>query len=326
MDERPRDPVSAGQVGRLRLVARALAAYLLDTIAIARGGSDVLDTLLASAIIQANVADIGRHADVQVAFAEAEAPPPDEMRRPVSMNALAASLNLPFETVRRRVRAMVDQGFCRAVNGGVIVPAAVLAEPGRAQAAALGYERLRALYYQLSDLGLLDRLPPPTVDLAPGVVPFRAVSRLVGAFVLRFVESVSRAGGPVDALILLEIFRSNTEAFTADQRGGEGWEAGDMVDDARRRPVSVNEVARRIGMPAETVRRHVRRMAGRGWVVRVQDGFIVPARALSLPAVFPALATTGGNLQRLFGSLSQLGVLRIWDEARQGAPPQAAAG
>ncbi|MFN3585852.1 winged helix-turn-helix domain-containing protein [Phenylobacterium sp.] len=319
------NPGNDGQIGRLRLIARALAAYLLDTIAIARGDSDVVDTLLASAIIQANIADIVRHADVQVAFAEADAPPPDEMRRPVSMNALANSLNLPFETVRRRVKAMAADGFVRFVDGGVIVPTAVLADPAYAVAAFRGYERLRAFYYQLSDLGLLDDLPPPTVDLAPGVMPFRAVSRLVGTFVLRFVETVSRAGGPADALILLEIFRSNTEHLTAEHRGGEGWEAKDMADDALRKPVSVSEVARRIGMPAETVRRHVRRMAGAGWVVRTRDGIIIPAQALALPAVFPALLTTGGNLQRLFGSLSQLGVLRIWDEVRESRPPQVAA-
>jgi len=323
--EGPLKPGNDGQIGRLRLVARALAAYLLDTIAIARGDSDVVDTLLASAIIQANVADIGRHADVQVAFAESDAPPPDEMRRPVSMNALASSLNLPFETVRRRVKAMADDGFVRFVGGGVIVPAAVLSDPGHALSAVRGYERLRAFYYQLSDLGLLDDLPPPTVDLAPGVVPFRAVSRLVGTFVLRFVESVSRAGGPADALILLEIFRSNTEHFTPERRGAEGWEAKDMVDDALRKPVSISEVARRIGMPGETVRRHMRRMTAQGWVIRVESGFIVPAQALTLPAVFPALMTTGGNLQRLFGSLSQLGVLRIWDEVRESHPPQVAA-
>jgi DNA-binding Lrp family transcriptional regulator len=323
--DRPRNPGDDGQIGRLRLVARALAAYLLDTIAIARGESDVLDTLLASAIIQANIADIGRHADVQVAFAETDAPPPDEMRRPVSMNALASSLNLPFETVRRRVRAMVDEGFCRIVDGGVIVPAAVLSEPGHALSAVRGYERLRAFYYQLSDLGLLDDLPPPTVNLAPGVVPFRAISRLVGTFVLRFVESASRAGGPADALILMEIFRSNTEHLGAERRGAEGWEARDMVDDALRKPVSVSEVARRIGMPGETVRRRVRAMAAQDWVVRAEGGLIIPARALVLPAVFPALMTTGGNLQRLFGALSQLGVLRIWDEVRDSHPPQVAA-
>ena len=314
-------PAGDGAIGRLRVLSRLTGAFLLDTVQIARGASDPLDTLLASAIIQANVADIQRHADVLVAFAESDAPPPDSLRRPVSINAVAASLNLPFETVRRRIGAMARDGFVRFVDGGVIVPAQALSEPRYAVDAYRGYERLRAFYYDLSDLGLLGELPPPTVELAPGVVPVRAVARLVGAYVLRVAEAIARIGDLWDGLILFEVFRSNTEHWSADVRGQEGTAAADMPPDAMRRPVSVGFVARRLGMSPETVRRHVLGMIDRGFIVRTAGGLIVPAEALARPAVFPSLAVSAANLHRLMAALSQLGVLAVWDSVRETCPP-----
>ena len=312
-------------VGRLRVASRLTAAYLLDSIAIARGEAHVLDALLASAIIQANVAEISQHADLAVSFAETDSLPTDDLRRPVSMNAVASSLNLPFETVRRRVSAMVQDGFCRFVDGGVIVPSEILAQPEYFVAAFKGYERLRAFYYQLRDLGLLPDLPPPTVDLAAGTFPVRAVTRLVGSYVLRIVEAMGMAGAIVegnlvDALVLMEVFRSNVEHLSHVQRGGEGFDPVDMVSDRQRVPVSISTVARRLGLPHETVRRRVTGLVKRGVCARTPGGLIIPARTLAHPALRQQLAGNAANLQRLFSSLARLGVLQVWD----GLPSNAA--
>lgn len=305
-------------IGRLRVTSRLTAAYLLDTVAIVRGEGHVLDTLLASAIIQANVADIHRHADLQVQFAETDALPDDGMRRPVSINALAASLALPFETVRRRVGGMVRSGYCAQVDGGVIVPTAVLAQPQYYVQAFRAYERLRRFYYELRDLGLLPELPPPSVDLAGGVFPVRAVTRLAGAYVLRIVEMIGSVGtlaegDLVDSLILLEVFRSNVEHIPPHERGGEGFEPGDMVGDGYRRPVAVSALARRVGLPLETVRRRSTALMARGACRRVSGGLIVPGAALATSLLHRSLAGNASNLARLFGSLSRLGVLQVWD-------------
>lgn len=310
-------------IGRLRVTSRLTAAYVLDTVAIVRGGEGhVIDTLLGSAIIQANVAEISQHADLQVQYAESDALPTDEMRRPVSMNALATSLGIPFETVRRRVSAMVKSGHCAFVDGGVIVPTAVLARPDYYVQAFRAYERLRAFYYSLRDLALLPELPPPSVDLAGGTFPVRAVSRIAGSYLLRIVEVMGAAGtlaegDLVDTLILLEIFRSNIEHLSPEQRGGEGFEAGDMIHDHQRRPVAVSALARRVGLPLETVRRRVAALMKRGSCRRVSGGLIIPADALANTTLPRALAGNATNLQRLFSSLSRLGVLQVWD----GLPP-----
>jgi DNA-binding Lrp family transcriptional regulator len=301
---------------RLRLASRLAVAFLLDVIAIARGERHVLDTLFISAIIQANVQEITRRADLQVAYAESDDPPPDELRRPVTMNALASSLELPFETVRRRVQRLVAEGVVRHVEGGVIVPTAVLAQPEYYENGFRGYERLRAFYYQLSDLGLLRDLPPPSADLAGGTVPVRAVARLAGAYVLRVVETLGSIGDLIDGLIVLEVFRSNIEHVSSDLRGGEGFESADMLADEQRRPISVLALAARLGIPHETARRHVMSLIEKDILLRVRGGLIVPAQGLTRPQMRPALLANAGNMQRLFGALSQLGVLRIWDAVR----------
>lgn len=313
-------------MGRLRVTSRLTAAYLLDTVAIVRGGEGhVLDTLLASAIIQANVAEISQHADLQVHYAESDALPTDEARRPVSMNALATSLGVPFETVRRRVSAMVKSGHCAFVDGGVIVPTEVLSRPKYYGEAFRAYERLRRFYYELRDLGLLPELPPPSVDLAGGTFPVRAVSRLAGAYVLRIVEMMGSVGtlaegDLVDTLILLEVFRSNVEHLPPEQRGGEGFETGDMIRNEQRRPVAVSVLARRVGLPLETVRRRASALAARGACRRVRGGLILPAEVLANSLLHRSLAGNATNLARLFGSLSRLGVLQVWDSL---PPPEA---
>lgn len=306
---------------RLRLIGRLAAAYMLDSAQIARGGGDVIDTLLAAAIIQANVQGISSRADLQLAYAGGDQLPPDELRRPVSVNALASSLNLPFETVRRRVRKMERDGFCRVQAAGVIVPTAVLQDPKYAVDAFRGYERLRSFYYELNDLGLLRDLPAPSVDLASGTVPFRAVARISGAYILRLVEALSLIGDMTDALIVLEVFRSNMEHLPLEPTGGEGFSIDDLPVDSLRRPISAARLAARLGFPQETVRRHLSRLVERGLCARVKGGLIVPAEALTRPNLRAALAANASNIQRLFGALSQLGVLRIWDAARMpGAP------
>jgi DeoR/GlpR family transcriptional regulator of sugar metabolism len=63
------------------------------------------------------------------AFAVAEGTPPDEMRQPVSVYALAKSLSMPYETTRRYVARLVEEGLCIKVVGGILVPGSVLSTP-----------------------------------------------------------------------------------------------------------------------------------------------------------------------------------------------------
>jgi DNA-binding transcriptional ArsR family regulator len=303
--------------GERRRVANRLAiAYVLDTISLARGERHLLDALLASTIVQANTVGVSRQADLQVTYAAAEEVVPDTMRRPVSINALAESLGLPFETVRRRVGGLMAQQICVTVDGGLVVPGAVLNGPAYVGAAFAGYERLRRLHRELLTLGLLQDLPPPSVGFRDGVVPLRTVARLATDFVLRFVELVMAHFGEVqDTLLFVSIIRWNTEDLGPEFSGGPGGRAEDFPPDAVRKPVTTAALARHIGLPAETVRRHLVALEARG-LCRAEGrrGFIVPAEVLARPEAQAVMDDNWRNLQRLFTALAQLGVLKVWDE------------
>ncbi|MFC3070378.1 helix-turn-helix domain-containing protein [Phenylobacterium soli] len=298
-------------------MSRLSVECILDLVAIRRNGRNVLDMLLTAAIVQANLAEINRRADLQMTYADVGAVVPDELRRPIHLLAIANSLGAPFETVRRRVKAMVDDGLCRLGPDGVIIPAEVLTSPVNVATGLRAYERMRTFYYQLMDAGLLADLPPPSVGLTADATPLRAVGRLLFDYVLRVVDTL----GPItpdllDRLIFLEIFRENVEGFPVEVVGGDTLEARDMVPDADRRPIVIRTLADRLGLPLETVRRHVAALVAEGVCERRETGLIVPSTALGRPPVRAAIQANAANLHRLFAGLSQLGVLRLWDAMR----------
>jgi hypothetical protein len=317
----------AERVQAARLASRLTMSFLLDMISLARGDRHVLDTLLISATLQANVAPIQRQGDLQVTYASVDEAPPDELRRPISVNALANSLGLPFETVRRRVKGLVSRGVFVMSDAGVIVPSAYLSSPETIKNGLLGYERLRRFYYDLRDLGLIGALAPPSVRMEGGALPMRTAMRHASAFVLRIIEIMMRhEGDALNVLIMLQVFCANTEDFTPDMIGGDTLEERDMVRDNLRKPVRPSTLARRLGLPDETIRRHVEDMVARGTLVRAPGGLILPAAALSRANVRAGMVDNIANLQRLFSGLSQLGVLAIWDQLNPvAAAPTAAA-
>ncbi|MET0273034.1 MAG: hypothetical protein ABW360_08595, partial [Phenylobacterium sp.] len=97
------DPLSASE-HRARAVGELSLAFLLDQVTTSIGDLRPRDALLVLAINQANIAPLTRQPDTRRRYGSLEAAAPDEARRPVSVNAVAGSLGLPFETVRRRVR------------------------------------------------------------------------------------------------------------------------------------------------------------------------------------------------------------------------------
>ena len=315
------DDATAGRHAQTaRLIARLGTGFVVDLMQLAHKDLPVLDALLVSAISQANVGPINQQADLQIAFADAQSPPPDELRRPITINAVASSLGLPFETVRRRVKGLVAQGICIYRDGGVIAPAAIFSSPSYLQDAFTAYERLRAFYYELRDRGLIGPLPQPTVKLDAGSFPIRTVVRLVSDYVLRVIEVLMRRlGDALDVVIVLKVFDLNTRGIGPEVLGGPGATAADMISDARRTPVRSTELARELRMPQETIRRHLASLIEGGLLARVRGGLIIPGAALAQPGTVDALTENVANLMRLFGSLSQLGVLQIWDDL---SPPQ----
>jgi len=302
----------------IRLVTRLAVPCTLDGALAGRRERDFLDALILMAVVQANVGPIMRDPALQRAYAGADEPPPDELRRPVSVNAVAHSLRLPYETVRRRIARLAAAGACEASAAGIIVPARELATPEHTLALMAVWDQIRRLYLVLRDHGLIDEM----LSRSEGELwvanaaepPLRAVIRVASDYLLRTIDSITRhLGGMIPGIIWFAILRANTEDLPATDGGGATPSLADFIADSRRRPVSVVEIARRLGAPHETVRRYVAGLVADGLCRRVRGGLIVPADVLARPAAVKVMRHNFADLQRMFTGFARLGVLADWD-------------
>jgi len=301
----------------IRVAARLANGFALDLVKLGGFGRDVIDGLLLAAITQANVAQITRNPELQRQYATLDDAPPDELRRPVSISATANSLRIPFETARRRVTALVAAGIVKSTPKGVIVPQAPMNSPFYRMGATANYALVRNLYYRLRGIGLLEDLPRPNgPPFDPEKPPIRLVIRLSSDYLLRLAEPLNhRIGDLVTALILLDTIQANTEHFTDEEGGADDaeWTAEGFMPDHLRKPVRAATLSQRLGIPQETVRRHLNRLAKADQCERVEDGYVVPGRVLARETYVQYYLDNQSHLHRLYSGLADFGVLSEWE-------------
>lgn len=296
---------SGALVQQDRRLARYAFAFLLDEMANGVAGLEPLDGLLVLAINQANIVPLTRDPAARARYGHIHAPAPDTERRPVSINAIAASLGLPFETTRRRIKRLIATGVCAASPEGVIVPASFLVSPVYVQSVLLGHERLRRFYVELRDAGLLESLPPPAY--ADDDIPVRAAARLLADYVLRAAEGLMReAGNAVSALTLV--------ALLAVALAAEDDEPG-----RPHRPTPVKAIADQLRLPAETVRRHAASFVEEGICIRTSAGLVLPPESLERQGLRLLFADDARHVGRLMAGLAERGVIRAWEQAEVSA-------
>ena len=287
---RPPEPLS-----RDRALARLSFAFLLDEVRQGVAGLKPLDALLVLAINQANIAPLTRDPAARARYGQLEAPAPDHERRPVSINAIAASLGLPFETVRRRVKGLCAGGVCSIGAEGVVVPASFLGSPAYLQSVMTGHERLRRFYFELKAAGLADGLPASAYP-PEEVVPVRAAARLLSDYILRVIEGLMReAANVVSLMILIALV--------------------DAALDEPPRSLSASGLSRALRLPMETVRRHLSLLQDEGLCVRGGAGAAMTPEVLERPGLKLLLAENAANVQRLLTGLAERGVVAAWESA-----------
>ncbi len=301
----------------IRVAARLANGFALDLVKLGGFGRDVIDGLLMAAISQANVAQITRNAELQRAYATLDQPPPDELRRPVSVSAIANSLRIPFETARRRISSLVDLGAVRTAERGVIIPTAPLNSPFYRMGAEAHYALVRNLYFRLRGIGLLEDLPRPAAGAFDAEhPPVRLVVRLSSDYLLRLAEPITiHMGDLVTGLVLMDTIHANTEHLDDGQGGQDdaAWTEDGFVPDNLRRPVRTTTLAERLGIPQETVRRHIHRLVETGRCERNANGYVVPARVLARQPFVQYMLDNQSHLHRLYAALGDFGVLAEWE-------------
>lgn len=301
----------------MRVAGRLANGFALDVVKLGGFGRDVVDGVLMAAIRQANIAQINRSPQLQRAYATLDEPPPDELRRPVSISAIANSLRIPFETARRRIASLIKVGAVQTTPNGVIVPTDQLNLPFYRIGAEAQYALVRGLYFRLRGIGLLDDLPRPNgPPFDPEHPPVRLVVRLSSDYLLRLAEPISlHVGDLVSGLILMDVIQANTEHLP-DSEGGEAdgdWSPEGFVADRLRKPVRVATLSERLGIPPETVRRHLTRLVNQDRCERGEDGYRVPSRILARRPFIQFMVDNQSHLHRLFAGLADFGVLSEWE-------------
>ena len=299
----------------MRVAARLANGFALDLVKLGGFGRDVVDGLLLAAISQANVAQITRSPELQ--RLRRLDPAAGRAAPAVSISAIANSLRIPFETARRRIAALVDLGIVKSVPRGVIIPMGPLNSPFYRMTAEAHYLLVRTLYFRLRGIGLLEDLPRPNgPPFDPEHPPVRLVIRLSADYLLRLAEPLNmHVGDLVSGLIMMEVIQANTEHLP-DSEGGEAdgdWSPEGFVPDEQRKPVRVAALSQRLGIPQETVRRHLTRLVKEDRCERSGDGYLISSRILARDLFIQLMVDNQSHLHRLFTGLADFSVLSEWE-------------
>lgn len=277
------------------------------------GSGDALSAILVLSIIDANLSHIVRDPVLALRHAAPDNPPPDEIRRPISVRALAASLRIPYDTARRRVADLVIRDQCVRVPAGVYVPARALRTPENLAALSDTLRSVRRLHADL-------KAAAPEFDPTGGVTPIeglvipaspeRLAARFAGEYQLRFAERLAQTVGDLGrGLILMAIMQANAEPMLSDPLlARRHSSAANPPPDELLAPIPVLTVATQLGLPFETVRRNVNRLIWAGVARRVRGGVIAPHAFLDYEGSRRALVAHTKDVQRSYGSMARLGL------------------
>jgi DNA-binding Lrp family transcriptional regulator len=265
-----------------RPTAALAARFVVDVACLSRIDGDLLAPLILTTVAQANQAALLRDAALQQQYGSADAGLPDHLRRPITINAVAHSLALPFETVRRRVGQMAAAGLLIASGEGLIAPQAIVTS---AAYLAVQGSRVSRLSRLLADLA---QAPGSEVDpaLAGAVLQWpRAADRLLADYVLRTYGAMAELAPSV--LSRLVLVAAWTHALGPGGMGGDG------------PPCTVAGLARDLGVPEETVRRHLKALNDDGLCRREPGGWRAVAPPEALERIQQVATLNAADLRQL---------------------------
>lgn len=126
------DPAPALRMGMLKrmpdtVIGRALLIYALRVLeSVKQLYGDAVMGMLIVTIIAANVDHLLADPELDRQYGDQDAPPPDQLRRGITVRALARRADMPFETARRRVNELLAHDMLENRPDGLIFPARAL--------------------------------------------------------------------------------------------------------------------------------------------------------------------------------------------------------
>jgi hypothetical protein len=144
----------------IRLVSRICNEFFLDS---AIGVSEffkgeLLTGLVFMAILRENVRHIDHGSPEAKTYGSLSSPPADEVREPVTIYVIAKVLGLTYETARRHVKRLVDDGYCLRLERGLVVPAEVLLKPDMIRASHRNLAAFNTLLHNAVRAGVVEEV------------------------------------------------------------------------------------------------------------------------------------------------------------------------
>jgi DNA-binding Lrp family transcriptional regulator len=305
---------TAVPLSRIAAAMRASNALLLDILAEMAFGDDPLDRIILIAVAEANVTALTSDPSLSHRYATLDEPPPDELRRPVSISAVAARTGMAFETIRRRIRQLAEQGLCELDVEGVRVPTRIVARVENDAALTAICGLTRTLYLRLRFNGCLGELARGNTAPFVGTFPTRTVVRQTFGHFLRMVGGLVKAAGDLTtALILLATLRENSE-HTANLPSTVVSEG--LMPDTLKVSASTATIAAVLELSEATVGRRLARLVREGRCLKRKGGVIVAASYVRRPEILALMEFNYTSLLRLFEPLEPLGLLAAWEADR----------
>ncbi|CCE01192.1 hypothetical protein [Bradyrhizobium sp. STM 3809] len=107
----------------IRAISRHSVAYLLNSIGeiLHHYKFNPLDVLILYTILHANSLKVIKDPTLDRKYGDYDTLEPDDIKQGISRSAVARYLNVPFETVRRRVETMIQKGLLTETRRGLII-------------------------------------------------------------------------------------------------------------------------------------------------------------------------------------------------------------
>jgi len=278
---------------------------------------DLTDSVILAALVQNTTAAVASDPSLERRYGQFEAPVPEDFHRTISVNALATSLGLPFETLRRRLKRMTAEGLCAVGPRGVRASWRLLTSDAHRQTLESVCECVRRLHQRLeraSGLQCMNLRRPAGVVPFCGASPVRIVYRTATRHFLRTMELLlPQVSSVTQAFIVLEILAANTEVLSQAFDGAKRPNVEDHRPDGCGRPIRACEMAARLSLPPETARRQLAVLVDEGRCRRIPNGAVTPAALLTEPKMVATMIANVQNLRRLFDDLAATGVLARWE-------------
>jgi hypothetical protein len=225
-------------------------------------------------------------------------------RRGVSVNALAASLARPFETVRRHVNALIEAGLC--LRDGPQVRAA--ADAAQRDGIAPVVRRLHDIMVRLvEDMASFD-LPLPPPRARAGHDPQATIAGAIDMLLTAVEFHGPQHPEWLEVIIYGTVMVANARPYSYDPVLANIYGESDTVPpESLRLPVAAAALARALHLPYSTVGRHIVRMVADGRLVRRDGGVMIATEWMQTTSQIAGARIVAERAAQIFARLAASG-------------------